>query len=300
MSKILPWIKASRLTAQGFVFPSILLGQAIAYYQKQEFDLTVFILIHTYGLFMHFFIVYANDYADYDTDKLNKAFTIFSGGSRVLVEGALTKKNLLYGSILMSSLCIFIGIIFWVILSNPLILFLILIGLFLLYAYSFKPFIVSYRGFGEVLQMLGVGIILPLIGFSSQNGSFETFPWQLLFLTLPSQLAMAISTSLPDQPSDLISSKKTTAVILGQKKAQVIMVLFYSLSLFLFIFTQSSLYLNTWGISILALLTFLIILQVFFSINKNTKPGTKKLTLLVFLSILTNTSFILGLTYLLI
>lgn len=300
VSRIMPWVRASRLTAHMFIFPSILFGQILWFWQSRDFSMLVFILVHIYGLFMHLFIVYANDYSDFDTDKLNKTYTIFSGGSRVLLEGVLSRKKLLIASLIMSFLCILIGLIFWIITSSPLILGLIMIGLFLLYAYSFKPFEISYRGFGETLQMLGVGLVLPLIGFVSQSGSLDSLPWMLIVIVLPSQLAMAISTSLPDQPSDSISLKRTSAVLLGQKKAQGVMILMYITSLVLFIMTQSSLYLNFWGIVIIVLLALLICFQIFLSLFKNAKPGTRDLFVLVLLSILTNTSFVVGITYLLI
>ncbi len=300
VSIIMYWLRASRLTAHMFIFPSILFGQILWFWQTGEFSLLVFVLVHIYGLFMHLFIVYANDYADFDTDRLNKTYTIFSGGSRVLLEGVLSRKKLLIASLIMSFLCILIGLIFWIITSSPLILGLIMIGLFLLYAYSFKPFEISYRGFGEILQMLGVGLVLPLIGFVSQSGSLDSLPWMLIVIVLPSQLAMAISTSLPDQPSDSISLKRTSAVLLGQKKAQGVMILMYITCLLLFIITQSSLYSNLWGIVIISVLVLLICFQIFLSLFKNAKPGTRDLFFLVLLSILTNTSFVVGITYLLI
>jgi len=54
MNKFKAWVKASRLPAQAFIFPSLLLGQAIHFQLTGSFDFKVAILIHLYGFFMHY------------------------------------------------------------------------------------------------------------------------------------------------------------------------------------------------------------------------------------------------------
>ena len=84
------WIKASRLPSQLYIFTPLLAGQLYAWGSGYPWDGTAFILVYVFGLFLQLFIVYANDLADYSVDRNNRWFTIFSGGSRVLVEGELT------------------------------------------------------------------------------------------------------------------------------------------------------------------------------------------------------------------
>ena len=93
MHKIKAWLQASRLPSQSYIFFPLLLGQALRYAQTGQFDWTVFLLLHLYGLFLQLFIVYANDRADIETDRLNTTFTIFSGGSRTLVNGLITVRE---------------------------------------------------------------------------------------------------------------------------------------------------------------------------------------------------------------
>ena len=101
MKKAVAWIQASRLASQSYIFLPILLGQSIWFFQTGEIAILPFILIQLFGLFDQLYIVYANDYADIETDKLNKTPTIFSGGSRVLVEHYLEPADLKRGSWLM-------------------------------------------------------------------------------------------------------------------------------------------------------------------------------------------------------
>jgi 1,4-dihydroxy-2-naphthoate polyprenyltransferase len=298
MTKTLAWIKASRFPAQAFIFPSLLFGQVINFSIYRKFSWTMFALIHIYGLFMHLFIVYANDYADYETDKLNKTYTSFTGGSRVLVEGTLTHGSLLLGAVLMAMLCVVTGIWISIYRDSWLILILVFLGLLLLYSYSFHPIKISYRGFGEVLQMIGVGMVLPLIGYISQGGTIHDFPWRMMLIILPSQLAMAISTSLPDEPSDRLSFKRTTVVILGQNRAKFIIVLLYIITLISVVLTEKMYFLNLPGWIYIFLVGTLILWQAALSRKSSAKPGSMTLFYVVLLSILTNTIVVIGVSYL--
>ena len=286
MDCIKAWIKAARLPAQFFIFPSLLLGQSIVFYQTGTWSWVIFIVVHIYGLLMHLFIVYANDYADYDTDKINNSYTPFTGGSRVLVDGLLKKEDLLKASIFMAILIVLTMSFLSVYISSILPLLLALIGIFLLHAYSFSPIKMSYRGFGEILQVIGVGVVLPLIGYVSQLGSLMQFPIMLIAVLLPAQYAMAISTSLPDEPSDRLSNKHTTVVILGVPLSRVLLFALFllTLSILLTLIPIANIH------SALLLVTIVsMIVLSYFSINKNVIPGSKPMTVLVAFSIFLNT-----------
>lgn len=299
MKTLTTWVKASRLPAQTFIFPSLLFGQVIAMMQVDTFSWWNFMWIHLYGFCMHFFIVYANDYADYQTDQLNQTFTPFTGGSRVLVDGNLTQKNLLTAGIVMAFLALSVGVGFTLQQGHIGPFLLALIGLFLLYAYSFSPFKISYRGFGETLQMLGVGVILPLFGFVAQGGELSLFPTLFILMMLPSQLAMAISTSLPDEPSDRSSNKRTTVVILGADQAKTAIIFLYLLSLILFL-ANDAFDVRSLGVILFIIIMIILILTLSsIFIFKQATPGSKWLFLGVALSILTNTVFVLGSVFLL-
>ena len=89
-----PWLKAARLPSQSYIFLPPLLGQALALHQGAKFDWKVFALVHLFGLAMQLYIVFANDYADQETDQRNTTFTPFSGGSRVLLMATYSLKPL--------------------------------------------------------------------------------------------------------------------------------------------------------------------------------------------------------------
>ncbi len=207
------WLQAARLPSQMYIFWPLLLGQALA--MGEGFSWEVVIACHLYGLASQLYIVFANDVADMATDRRNFTFTPFSGGSRVLVEGLLSRRQLARAAVLcaaLSALCgVFLGIRHGTWPPLPLILF----GLALLWAYSYPPLRLSYRGGGEYLQMTGVGLVLPLIGYSAHAGSLAGLPWAIMPLMLALSLSCAMATALPDEPSDRADGKRTHAVRFG-------------------------------------------------------------------------------------
>jgi 1,4-dihydroxy-2-naphthoate octaprenyltransferase len=91
----------------------------------------------------------------------------------------------------------------------------------------------SYRGGGELLQMVGVGVILPVFGYYIQSGSLAVFPCPYVAALLPLQLACAFSTTLPDEPSDRAGGKKTIAVLQGGGRAKAVVLALHVLTLLL-------------------------------------------------------------------
>jgi 1,4-dihydroxy-2-naphthoate octaprenyltransferase len=217
---IAAWVRAARLPAQSNIAPSLLLGQALALQHRGSFAWEILAWLAVFGLLDQFYIVFANDVADVETDRRNRTATPFSGGSRVLPDGALTRAQLAIAggtsAVLLLGVC---GVLAFAH-GRPLSPIFGLLALALLWAYSYPPLRLSYRGGGELLQMLGIGVVLPTFGYYAQAGALAGFPAAILLATLPMQLAGAIATALPDAPSDAESRKLTLAVRLGQQSAQ--------------------------------------------------------------------------------
>ncbi|MDH5493566.1 MAG: prenyltransferase, partial [Myxococcales bacterium] len=87
------WWQASRPLAQANLALPLLLGQALAVGAGARFDPWLALLVHAFGLALHLFIVFSNDYADRDIDVAGTR-TLVSGGSGVLVEGKLRPRAL--------------------------------------------------------------------------------------------------------------------------------------------------------------------------------------------------------------
>lgn len=291
MSRIRVWIKASRLQSQSFIFLPVLFGQAWFVSQGNEISWPIFFVMTLFCFFDQLFIVYANDYADYETDCKNTTFTIFSGGSRVLADKDLLPDQLKKSAYLMAACCIGCGLSLTFVFKRPLALPLVIISLGLLWMYSYKPFKLSYKGGGEFLQMTGVGLVLTLFGYYAQSGTFAGYPWFLLWVILPTQLACAMATSLPDEPSDRLFHKKTTTVLLGPQNTKRLIIALNITSILLFPFVSWMSAFNRQTVFILVIPAVSVFTQCFLV---NSETGSVKLTFFVTLSVLFTLSIMGG------
>ena len=190
------WLQASRLPSQSYIALPLLLGQVVAArMQGRALDLGTLVGVQLFGLLDQLFIVYANDWADQETDRRNRTPTLFSGGSRVLVEGRLPARALGLAALVCAGALLALSVGLAVARGAPLLVPLAVAALALLWAYSYPPLRLSYRGGGELLQMVGVAGVLPLYGYVAQGGALGSFPWALLALLLPTHLGCAIATA---------------------------------------------------------------------------------------------------------
>lgn len=288
---LLAWLQASRLPSQSYIALPLLLGQCIYWGQTSNVNLWTVLWVQFFGVLDQLYIVYANDYADQETDAANRTATPFSGGSRVLVRGRLSPTDLKHAATLMA-----LGVLttasvtaWWF--NRPLLVPLAVIALALLWLYSYPPAAMSYRGGGEWLQALGVGVVLPLYGYYAQAGAFSHFPWWWLGLLFPAQLACAVSTSLPDAPSDSLYHKRTVAVRWGLDRAKQLVAGLQALALAglaavgaarLGATSGWSSYTVGTGMTVVAAMAAMLLLM-----SRPTPPGSRSLSAFVFCSILT-------------
>ena len=215
------WLRAARPLAFPNLAAPLLCGQALAWEAHGFFAAAGLLMALAYGLFNQLYIVFLNDYADRQADALNPHPTFFSGGSRVLPLGllpptALRRAGLVAGA---GALALAVGSGARSGTFDPTAPLLAAAGLGLLWAYSFPPVRLNYRGGGEALQGLGCGAILPLLGFYFQAGALAGFPWLLLPVLVALNTAGSIGTSLPDATADRSAGKKTWAARRGVSAA---------------------------------------------------------------------------------
>lgn len=297
---VVAWLKAARPPSQSYIALPLLLGQLLAWRATDNWSWAIFVWVQLFGVFDQLYIVFANDYADQETDALNRTSTIFSGGSRVLVDGSLAPRALFRAAALMAFLALGTGVALVVGWDRTASLPLMAAGIALLWAYSYAPLRMSYRGGGELLQMLGVGLVLPLIGFEAQAGSLAAFPWAALAFLLPLNLATSLSTALPDEPSDRASEKRTAAVLLGGPVARGVVIGLNALGLGLFVAVAPAV-LGSQAEPYVAGLLFIpaAALAVQLLAARRAAPGSRAILLFVFFSLLCNLSLVAGLCLLL-
>jgi 1,4-dihydroxy-2-naphthoate octaprenyltransferase len=202
------WIQAARPLAQVNIALPLALGQAAAWHVTGHFSWWWFGAAFAWGIVDHLFIIFANDFADREADSDRR--TPISGGSGVLAEGKLTAEDLARAArgaavLLMAYSCAL------ALLGRPWAPVYALFALALLWLYSFEPARLSYRGGGELLQGIGLGIGLPSLGYYLQTQVFFAPTWILAPATLLG-VCSNVLTSLPDVEDDARAEKRTWPV----------------------------------------------------------------------------------------
>src|SRR5690606_5961604 len=118
--------------------------------------------------------VLSNDYFDLETDKQNKFYSPFTGGSRVIVDNEISMRSMRRAIFTILGLSILAGAILIVVSPAPagsmlgllLILYLTALG------YTVPPLKFSYRGLGELDVGLTHSLAVILCGYVFQGGDF--------------------------------------------------------------------------------------------------------------------------------
>lgn len=223
MKLLRAWWQAARFPSQIYLLLPVVLGQLWARHAGFEWHQNILFLVLGFALLNQLYIVFANDYADLEVDQRNENPTFLSGGSRVLVEKLISPRALLMAALAAATGCCLIGVVLAVNHNRPWSMGFALAAIVLLWAYSFAPLHASYKGFGVFLQMLGIGVVLPLFGYYAQAGTLAYFPVLPLAVLAGAQLACAMATALPDLQADQMAGKRTLVVRLGTRKSQLAM-----------------------------------------------------------------------------
>ncbi|MEN7344311.1 MAG: prenyltransferase [Pseudomonadota bacterium] len=248
--RFVAWLQAIRLIAYPMIFLPLLIGQAIAFANGATFHWRFFLYASLFGLLYQAYLLLVNDHADEVIDKTNSQYWL-SGGSRVLPEGKLSSDDVLVASrvvlVALTMLIVYLAVVE----DRTGMAAALLASVILSWAYHRAPLRLSYRGHGEVLQGLGCGVVLPLIGFYLQTGALRGFPWSMLVPLYLTFHAGNIVTALPDFVSDAAGKKKTYVVRHGQYTARVTVVALLAVAYLSLAFVAPSLPLMSLAICII-------------------------------------------------
>lgn len=160
------------------------------------------------GVLLHAAINVLNDYYDdlNGTDAVNEERIFpFTGGSRFIQNGVLSRRQMLRFGLLLLLGVVAIGL--WLIhRTGPELLWLGLLGVFLGWGYSAPPLSLNGRGLGELAVLTGFSL-LPLGAALVQTGELN---WPLVLVSLPVGLLTAnllYINQFPDRKADIQAGK---------------------------------------------------------------------------------------------
>lgn len=244
--KLSSWVQAARPLAHANIAIPLLVGEVLGWATTGQWDLRLVALTHVAAVLDQLFIVFANDVADEASDRENGEATLFSGGSRVLVEGKISPGALRRASWGAAAALLGVAAFMALGLARPLLFPLWVVGVALLWAYSYPPLRLSYRGHGEVAQGLGLGVVLPVVGYYTVAGTLDGLSWQALVPLFVLGFAGNINTALPDARADAATDKRSWPVRYGLSRARKHALQLFGLATFMTPFVLPGLSKSTW------------------------------------------------------
>ena len=194
------------------------LGAAIATSAGVPIDWSRYVLGQVIVTSVQLTTHYANEYFDYEADRLIGANrTWFTGGSGVLHRGLIP----LNAALTAARVCAMIAVVA-IVAAMPIEPAMSAIGALALlggWFYSAPPVRLVASGFGELTTALIVAFLAPLSGLVMQQGPVDM---RLIAITLPlvlMQLAMLVVVELPDLDADARAGKRTLVVRAGRARA---------------------------------------------------------------------------------
>ena len=221
-ARCVAWIRAARPLAQANIALPIAVGAAAAVGEGAHIELWAVAACAAFSVLDQLLIVFANDYADRDTDTL--ARTLLSGGSGVLVDGSLAPSALRRAALCAGLGLLGLGIV--LLGQRPWLLAGCVSAIVLLQLYSYRPVRLSHRGGGEWLQGLGIGVVLPWVGYYLLRGD-PRVPLAVLLPMLLFGVAGNITTAMPDIESDRAAGKRSLPVRVGEGRGRLLGVGFF-------------------------------------------------------------------------
>jgi putative NADPH-quinone reductase/1,4-dihydroxy-2-naphthoate octaprenyltransferase len=220
--KTIAWLKAIRLQFYPMTFIAYMAGALGARNNNYGFDLQNFWAGYLWLFFAEVTTVLSNEYFDYSSDRQNKLFGPFNGGSRVIVDKLISFKEMKTG-IFISLLLSFVSLLFLLfnlngsLRSTGLITFTFFI---LAISYTVPPLKLSYRSLGELTVGITHSFAVILCGYLFQGGGAgDSFSWLLSLPLFLSVLPSIILAGIPDYSADKFAGKKTIAVRIGTTRA---------------------------------------------------------------------------------
>ena len=224
-NKAAAWLRVIRLQFYPMTLITYSVGAPLAARISGGFDPLVYGLGYLFLFLTEVATVLTNEYYDYNSDSANRNAGPFTGGSRILVNGRLSFREVRAGIIVALSAATLCGLpllltIFQRQQAPVTAIVLLLIGIVLGMAYTAPPLKLSHRGLGELVVGLANGPYVVLCGFVFQSGVWlHPQPW---IFSVPIMFAIisAITLSgIPDFEADRGGSKTTLAVLMGPQAA---------------------------------------------------------------------------------
>ncbi|WP_375056799.1 NAD(P)H-dependent oxidoreductase [Zobellella sp. DQSA1] len=227
------WLRSLRLQFYPMSWVAYAIGALAASPGSPVLGTSVFWVGYLCLFLLEVATVLINEVVDLPTDQRNPYFNAFTGGSRVLVDGSLSLREVKagIGVALLGLLASTIWLLSLSAAAPATIIVVLGVLTVLAIGYTAPPLKLSYRGLGEVDVAVTHSIGVLLCGYVFLGGVWsDPTPWLLSVPMLLGILPSITLAGIPDLQADALVSKRTLAVRLGFKNALRIALFFVLLS----------------------------------------------------------------------
>jgi 1,4-dihydroxy-2-naphthoate octaprenyltransferase len=220
--QVAAWVGALRLQFHPMAWIAYLIGALGAWHAGRPVQDAPFWLGLACLFSLEAATVFANDYFDQPSDRINKHYGPFTGGSRMLVDGRISTTRMRYGIAAALSAFGILSVALCVMTPWPMLPFLIGNAI-LAMGYTVPPLQLCWRGLGEIDVALTHSFSALLCGSLGQGEALGVpFPWliglPLFFAVLPA----IILSGVPDFVADRASGKRSLTVCFGPRRGTLI------------------------------------------------------------------------------
>lgn len=199
-----------------------LIGLATAYAGGLALDWLAALLTVIGAVVVHAGANVLNDYYDAKngTDDLNRERLFpFTGGSRFIQNGVLTRAQTARYGVMLLGAGMLIGVILWQRSGNGLLI-IGATGLLIAWAYSAPPLALNSRGLGELCIAVAFGLLTVVGADYVQRGDFDTFPLLVAISYGLLTSSLLYINQFPDRKADAAAGKHHLVVRLGPQRAR--------------------------------------------------------------------------------
>lgn len=216
MSLLQRWIYAIKPASWPKLLVPLAFGQALAFWAAPDaFTLHAAAFAAAFTLLDGLFIVLLNDWGDREIDALKRRLFPDGCSPKTLPDKILPPHHLLAAGAAAGALALLAAAAAEHLLPRPHLTVASLAALLLFVAYTLPPLRLNYRGGGEALEALGVGVALPALSAFAHLGDLPLQAAAPLVGFALLAFASALASTLADETSDRLGGKRTAATLLG-------------------------------------------------------------------------------------
>ena len=198
-------------------------GAAAGAVHARSFDAALALLAFVCLFLIQLAAVLTNEHFDFPGDRINRNPGRFSGGSRVIVTGALSHEEILRAvAVAVALLGACSGLLLALSPHETRVTTLVLIALAatLGLAHTAPPLKLSHRALGEINAAFTLGVLPSVIGWVTQGGALgDSLPWLIAMPMFCALLCARTLAGIPDIQADTAVRRRTYAVVFGTRGA---------------------------------------------------------------------------------